>query len=195
MKHNKTLRKISSSILALMLALNFMLPYFEGSLEIVNAAEKQTIEYQGQTVTLSDSALYVDASLESSGQYSFKTLQDAVANAKPGTKEQPTVIYLAPDVYWTDDYTNPADREKDDLIGLIIKQPYITLIGMTGNPEDVVIASDRGQNAGANGNFNTIGVGDGFHAKDLTIGNYCNVDLNYKLDPSKNHTKRQESIT
>lgn len=195
MNHNNTLRKISSSILALMLALNFMLPYFEGSLEIVNAAEKQTIEYHGQTVTLSDSALYVDASLESSGQYSFKTLQDAVANAKPGTKEQPTVIYLAPDVYWTDDYTNPADREKDDLIGLIIKQPYITLIGMTGNPEDVVIASDRGQNAGANGNFNTIGVGDGFHAKDLTIGNYCNVDLNYKLDPSKNHTKRQESIT
>ena len=66
---------------------------------------------------------------------------------------------------------------------------------MTGNRDDVVIASDRGQNAGANGNFNTIGVGDGFHAKDLTIGNYCNVDLVYERDTTKNHTKRQEAVT
>lgn len=160
-----------------------------------NAAAPETIEYKGQTVTLSEHALYVDSTLAETGNYSFKSLQDAVSAAVPGTKTNPTVIYLAPDVYWTDDYSNPADRDKDDLIGLIIPQAYITLVGMTGDPEDVVIASDRGQNAGANGNFNTIGVGDGFHAKDLTIGNYCNVDLNYKLDPSKSHTKRQESIT
>lgn len=161
----------------------------------VRADEAQTIEYQGSTIVLSESALYVDQTLTENSAYKFKSLQDAVAAAKPGTKENPTVIYLAPDVYWTDDYTNPEVRAKDDLIGLIIPQAYITLVGMTGNPDDVVIASDRGQNAGANGNFNTIGVGDGFHAKDLTIGNYCNIDLVFERDPSKNHTKRQESIT
>lgn len=156
-----------------------------------------SIEYQGSTVVLSEHALYVDAALnaEELGSFAFTTLQDAVAAAKDGTKENPTVIYLAPDVYWTDDYTKPEDRPKDDLIGLLIPQSYITLAGMTGNPEDVVIASDRGQNAGANGNFNTIGVADGFHAKDITIGNYCNVDLVYAKDSSKNHPKRQEAVT
>ena len=146
-----------------------------GSLTFTKADDTQTIYYNGESVTLSEHALYVNQNLASSSGYSYKTLQEAVANAIPGTKDNPTIIYLEPDVYWTDDYTKTEDRDKNDLIGLIIPQAYITLVGMTGNRDDVVIASDRGQNAGANGNFNTIGVGDGFHAKDLTIGNYCNV--------------------
>ena len=47
-----------------------------------------------------------------------KTLQDAVANAKPGTKEQPTVIYLAPDVYWTDDIIQTGDTMHDMIFRL-----------------------------------------------------------------------------
>lgn len=166
-----------------------------GSLTFTKADDTQTIYYNGESVTLSEHALYVNQNLASSSGYSYKTLQEAVANAIPGTKDNPTIIYLEPDVYWTDDYTKTEDRDKNDLIGLIIPQAYITLVGMTGNRDDVVIASDRGQNAGANGNFNTIGVGDGFHAKDLTIGNYCNVDLVYERDTTKNHTKRQEAVT
>lgn len=191
MKLRSSIRRISAVLLAAAMILTGSL----ADMLTASAAAPETIVYQGETVTLSAHALYVDSSLAETGQYSFKTLQEAVAAATPGTKDNPTVIYLAPDVYWTDDYSNPADRAKDDLIGLVIPQAYITLVGMTGNPEDVVIASDRGQNAGANGNFNTIGIGDGFHAKDLTIGNYCNVDLDYKLDPSKSHARRQESIT
>ena len=166
-----------------------------GSLTFTKADDTQTIYYNGESVTLSEHALYVNQNLASSSGYSYKTLQEAVANAIPGTKDNPTIIYLEPDVYWTDDYTKTEDRDKNDLIGLIIPQAYITLVGMTGNRDDVVNASDRGQNAGANGNFNTIGVGDGFHAKDLTIGNYCNVDLVYERDTTKNHTKRQEAVT
>ena len=60
---------------------------------------------------------------------------------------------------------------------------------------DNFVVNSQPKNAGANGNFNTIGVGDGFHAKDLTIGNYCNVDLVYERDTTKNHTKRQEAVT
>lgn len=193
MRTRRRMKRISAVFLAAVL---FLTGGAFGGLAIdLMAAPEETIEYEGKTITLNDSALYVDQTLTENGTYKYKTLQEAVAAAKPGTKENPTVIYLAPDVYWTDDYTKPEDRDKDDLIGLIISQPYITLVGMTGNRDDVVIASDRGQNAGANGNFNTIGVGDGFHAKDLTIGNYCNIDLVYERDTTKNHTKRQESIT
>lgn len=191
-RHHKNIKRLGAFILAAALIFTSTGFWF---LTTTTAAEPETITYNGETVTLSDHALYVNQSLTESTSYSFKTLQEAVANAKPGTKDNPTVIYLEPDVYWTDDYTKEEDRKDDDLIGLIIPQAYITLVGMTGNPDDVVIASDRGQNAGADGNFNTIGVGDGFHAKDLTIGNYCNVDLIYERDPSKNHPKRQESIT
>lgn len=195
MEKRNVQKRVLSAVLSMLLIIGAVLPAFFAGMRKVNAAEITSITYQHKNIVLSDSVLYVDAALQQSGQYSFKTLQEAVAAAKPGTKGNPTVIYLAPDVYWTDDYTKTEDRASTDLIGLIIDKPYISLIGMTGNPEDVVIASDRGQNAGADGNFNTIGVGDGFHAKDLTIGNYCNIDLKFPLDASKNHKKRQESIT
>lgn len=191
-KIGNSLKRVGALLLALCLTGGLL-----GGLSITAQAVSGggTIEYQGQTITLGESALYVDATLEESGEYSFKTLQEAVAAAKSGTKENPTVIYLAPDVYWTDDYTKEEIRQKDDLYGLVISQQYITLVGMTGNPDDVVIASDRGQNAGANGNFNTIGLAKGFHAKDITLANYCNVDLVYARDPSKSHAKRQAAIT
>lgn len=155
-----------------------------------------SIAYEGAEVTLSEKALYVNASLTAGqcGEYAFASLQDCVAAAKDGKKGDETDIYLAPDVYWTDDYANPAVREKDDLVGLTIPQRYICLVGVTGDRDDVVIASDRGQNAGANGNFNTLAISDGFHAKDMTFANYCNVDLVYERDPSKNHEKRQGAI-
>lgn len=156
--------------------------------------EKGVIVYQGEEITLSEKELYVDPTATATSPYVFNTLQDCVAAAQSGTRGDETVIYMAPGVYWTDDYTDETIREGDALIGLSIPQPYITLIGLTGNRDDVVIASDRGQNAGANGNFNTIGVADGFHAKDITFGNYCNVDLVYERDPSQNHPMRQGAI-
>ena len=49
---------------------------------------------------------------------------------------------------------------------------------------------------GAIGNWNTIGIaGSDFKAENITFGNYCNVDLEYAPDPSKNHKKRCSSIT
>lgn len=156
------------------------------------------IKYKGTTVYLSDHAYYVDASLTDAqrGSYNFTSLTSMVSGVSDiGTEADPVVVYLAADVYWTDDYTSTDIRASNDLVGLSITQSYITLRGMTGDPEDVVIASDRGQNAGANGNFNTLGVSNGFHAYDITFGNYCNVDLVYPSDTSKNHTKRQNAVT
>jgi len=154
-----------------------------------------SIKYQGRDIKLNERSLYINARLEQKnlGKYAFRTLQDAAACAKDGTSNDPTIIYLEPDVYWTN---NPYDENKEnELIGLRLPQANITLIGLADNPEHTIIAGDRGQMAGAIGNWNTIGVGDGFKAYNITFGNYCNLDLIYSRDPTKNHRKRQETIT
>jgi len=154
-----------------------------------------SIQYKGKTIKLSDKALYVNAKLADGnlGKYAFKSLQDVAAAAKDGTEQEPTVIYIEPDVYWTDNPTLPNSENK--LIGLTFPQANITMIGLSDNPDYTIIAGNRGQMAGAIGNWNTIGIGDGFHAYNITFGNYCNVDLVYTPNPDKNHTKRQETIT
>ena len=63
-----------------------------GSLTFTKADDTQTIYYNGESVTLSEHALYVNQNLASSSGYSYKTLQEAVANAIPGTKDNPTII-------------------------------------------------------------------------------------------------------
>ncbi|WP_207420316.1 hypothetical protein [Desertivirga brevis] len=155
----------------------------------------KTIKYQGRTIHLNERALYLNPKLNESqlGLFAFRTLQDVVKFAKDGTEERPTVIYMEPDVYWTDD--PKGDNRENKLIGLIIPQSNITLIGLSKNPEHTIIAGNRGQMAGAIGNWNTLGVGDGFKAYNITFGNYCNEDLVYPLDPSKNLPKRQSTIT
>ena len=70
-----------------------------GSLTFTKADDTQTIYYNGESITLSEHALYINQNLASSSGYSYKTLQEAVANAIPGTKDNPTIIYLEPDVY------------------------------------------------------------------------------------------------
>lgn len=152
--------------------------------------------YGDEIIGLNENALYVNLNLKDSqlGKYSFNSLEKCAEAAVSGTKEQMTYIYLEPDVYWTDDYTKTEVRESNDLVGLTLAQDYIYMVGLSDNREDVVIASDRGQNQGANGNFNTIAVGSGFHAKNVTFGNYCNVDLVYPRDTSKNHAKRSDAI-
>ncbi len=157
-----------------------------------------SITYKGTVINLDDHNYYVDSSLteDKIGLYSFTSLQKAIAGiADNATEEDRITIYLAPDVYWTDDFTLEAIRQSNDLVGLTVSQRYITLRGLTGNRDDVVICSDRGQNAGANGNFNTMAIADGFNAYDITFANFCNVDLDYKRDPSKSHSKRQAGIT
>ena len=158
--------------------------------------EVTEIIFNGETIILSEHALYVNQSLIDSqtGEYAFNSLEECVASTDGGTKDNPVVIYLAPDVYWTDDPDDTEIRPSDDLIGLEIPQSYITLMGMTDSYEDTVLASNRGQNTGANGNYNTVGVGEGFSAYNITFGNYCNIDLVYPRDTSKNREKRAGGI-
>jgi len=147
-------------------------------------------------LTLSDHAFYVDPALpaDEPARHRYRSLHDAVRDLPSGTAETPSVIWLAPAVYWL------GGTETDR--GLYIHQDWVSLIGLSDDAQDVVLADNRGHMIGAHGGASgsspaeTLFVtGTGFHAENLTLGNYCNVDLVYPRDPSQNRPKRSDTIT
>lgn len=155
------------------------------------------ITYNDENIKLDEKTYYLDATLteEQRSPYNFTSLEDAQANLPNGSESEPVTLYIAPDVYWTDDPDVAEDRNKNSLVGITFQQHYLTFKGMSGRREDVIICSNRGNNAGAQGNFNTMAIANGFQAYDITFANYCNVDLEYELDSTKNRAKRQGGIT
>jgi len=118
----------------------------------------------------------------------FRTLQAAYAAAPEGTADKPTVIGIKPDIYRiTGGATTP---------GLAITKNYLTLVGLTNDHRNVVLADNRGNQQGANNNGYVIVVNaTGFSAINLTFLNYCNVDYEYPGDPSRNLKARSDVIT
>lgn len=108
-------------------------------------------------------------------------------------------IHIAPGVYWIDDPDDPTIRKASpgdwNPFGLKVRLNRTKLIGMSGNPEDVVLACNRGQTQGAVGNFTMLYIeGSNIVAENITFGNYCNVDLEYKSNPQLNRKKRADAI-
>ncbi len=161
------------------------------------------IVYGGETIVLNEKNIYVDGSLsdETADRYDF-VYNDFVEAAKAfvdGTEEEPMQVYLAPYVYWID---NPDDEEirtasgGDTPYGLVINCDNLHLIGLTKDPYNVVLAVKRGQTQGAKGNYTMFYIdGRGTRTENLTMGNYCNVDLEYPLKPELSREKRAEAIT
>ena len=165
------------------------------------------IKYQGETIQLSETAIYVDGSLsdELAAQYPYvynditKALSaDALKN---GTADNPMTVYVAPYVYWIDDpaATDTVQNTEGYSVpyGMVVNSDYLTIKGLTGNPDNVVLAGNRGQSHGSNGNytmfrFNCSGA---LTVKNITIGNYCCVDLDYPLMSELNQAKRTDTIT
>lgn len=110
-----------------------------------------------------------------------------------------TTLYIKPWVYWVDNPDFPEVVKGEggrEPFGMVIYGKKLTLIGLGEQPEDVVLASQRGQMQGAVGNFTMFDI----HAEELTVenmtlGNYCNVDLDYHRNPSLSRKKRSEAIT
>lgn len=165
------------------------------------------IKYKGETIQLSETAIYLDGSLsdELAAQYPYvynditKALSaDALKN---GTADNPMTVYVAPYVYWIDDPAATDTVQKTEgysvPYGMVVNSDYLTIKGLTGNPDNVVLAGNRGQSHASNGNytmfrFNCSGA---LTVKNITIGNYCSVDLDYPLMSELNQAKRTDTIT
>lgn len=161
------------------------------------------IGYEEKEIVLGPKAFFVDGSLSEEEAarhpYVFRTFNEAAAQLTAGSEEEPMEVYIAPYVYWIDNPDDPAIRRGRDgrePFGLIVRCPYLHLKGLNPDPRNTVLASNRGQTQGAVGNFTMFDFwGDGLRIEDLTMGNYCNVDLEYPLKPELARAKRMSAIT
>ena len=161
-----------------------------------------TIHYAGRTITLSDHAIYLDGSLSDEEAaalpHVYNTFQKAAEALLEGTADNPMRVYIAPWVYWVDDPDDDYIRgsKGEYPFGMVINCPYLELEGLNPNPRAVVLASARGQTQGAVGNFTMFDLtGDGMRFENLTMGNFCNIDLEYPLKPELGRKKRNSAIT
>jgi hypothetical protein len=130
----------------------------------------------------------------------FATVNEALRQAETYADDSVwTTIHIASGVYWIDDPADPAIRkpEPNENIpyGMKLRLNRTRLIGMGDGSEDVVLACNRGQTQGADGNFTMLHItGNDIQAENLTFGNYCNVDLDYKRDPRQSRSRRADAI-
>ena len=143
--------------------------------------------------------ILVDAEADSSVPHVYKTFQEAATHFKEGSADHPMTVYIRPGVYWIDDPDDPTvkvGKDRQVPFGMTVRCPYLHLVGMGKNPEDVVLASQRGQMQGAVGNFTMFDFWvKTLRVDNLTMGNYCNVDLVYPLNPQLNRPRRSDAIT
>ena len=163
----------------------------------------QTINYKGAEVTLGPRALYVDGSLSAAeaakSPYVFNSFNEAMSHLQDGTREAPMRVYIAPWVYWVDDPDDGQVRRGVNgaaPFGMVVRCEALQLLGMTEDAHDVILASARGQTQGAVGNFTMFDFwGDDLVVRDLTMGNYCDIDLVYPRKPELGRKAKYSAIT
>ena len=147
--------------------------------------------------------LQVDPTLPTDpARHTFAHLRDALlyAQREPNSPDTSWIdIRIAPSVYWLDDPDDAEVRrphpELGGPYGMILKLHHTRLIGLGQQPTDVILASNRGQTQGAEGNFTMLHItGDAVEAENLTFGNYCNVDLEYLPNPTLSRPRRADAI-
>jgi hypothetical protein len=160
------------------------------------------IIYKGEKIILGPKAFFIDGQLSdaevSKYSYVFNSINKAAEHLTNGTEGSPMVLYIAPWVYWIDDPDDPAVRVGkggQSPFGLIINCEWLRFHGLSDNPVNVVLACNRGQTIGSQGNFTMFRIsGDGTSSENITFGNYCNVDLEYPLKPELSRKKRASAI-
>jgi len=160
-----------------------------------------TFIYKGNTKVTGERCLLVDESKAGNDTFTFASTAEALryAEKKNAADTTWTEIYIAPSVYWMDDPDDDVVRRPNKGEGtpyaMEITAERLRLIGMGQRAEDVVLACNRGQTQGAKGNFTMFHFkGSHVEARDITFGNYCNVDLVYETDKTRNRAKRKEAI-
>lgn len=165
------------------------------------AMAQTTFRYEGKAMTSGPGCLYVNSAKKTNAKkYTFATVNEALlfAKRKPANAEW-TEIYIEPDVYWIDNPDDPKIAQpnpgSNTPYGLEVALNHTRIIGLSSNPEDVVLACRRGQTQGANGNFTMLHItGSNNEVRNITFGNYCNVDLIYPRNPKRNRAKRNSAI-
>ena len=160
------------------------------------------IIYQGKRITLNDKTFFIDGQLSdveiANTPYVFNSITKALKQIQDGSESELMTLYIAPYVYWIDDPDDLAIRKPVDggiPYGQIVKCNWLRFYGLTTDPQHVVLASQRGQTQGAEGNFTMFYFdGNGISSENVTFGNYCNVDLEYPLLPKLNRSKRSSTI-
>lgn len=161
------------------------------------------IVFGSDTITLSEKSIFLDGNLTDEEAdavpFVYNTLQKAVAAITDGTPEAPMNVYVAPYVYWADDPDTPevaVGKNGREPFGMVISCSNLHITGLTDDARKVVLASQRGQTQGAVGNFTMFDFhGDGLQVSNLTMGNFCNVDLDYPLMPELSRRRRNDAIT
>lgn len=167
-----------------------------------------TFLFEGRELTTDTHTWLVCSDENTDDTYVYSSLRkalqmvDSIQRIVPqGTysEQAPLKLYISPGVYWIDDPDDPSIRRAlpgDGIpYGLKIKASHLCLIGMSANPEHTILASNRGQTQGAIGNFTMLHLtGEDIEFENLTLGNYCNVDLVYSLDSSFNRKRRADAI-
>lgn len=158
-------------------------------------------EYKGATLESGSRCLYVDGKKTRPGMFTFETVNEALryAESNNGRDTLWTDIYIEPSVYWID---NPDDEEERKPLpgsktpfGMMLKLDRVRMTGLSDNPEDIVLACNRGQTQGADGNFTMFHItGSNIVAENITFGNYCNTDLIYPRNPKMNRKRRKDAI-
>ena len=158
--------------------------------------------YDGKTVALNERTILVNGHLPDAKpcpNYVFRSFQSAMSHVQSLPGCEPVRVYLAPYVYWVDNPDVPevaVGKDGREPFGMTINYKNLHLIGLTSDAKNVVLASQRGQTQGAIGNFTMFDFhGDSLQVSHLTMGNYCNVDLDYPLLPALSKKKRNEAIT
>ena len=103
------------------------------------------IKYQGETIQLSETAIYLDGSLsdELAAQYPYvynditKALSaDALKN---GTADKPMTVYVAPYVYWIDDRQQQIQSRKQKDIQYLMEWLLIQIILLSKVLQEILI--------------------------------------------------------
>lgn len=149
----------------------------------------------------SERHLYVDFQRQTDERRGvFTTVNEALRRAETFADDSVWItVHIAPGVYWIDNPDDPAIRRPESgentPYGMKVRLSRTRIIGMGDVPDDVVLACNRGQTQGADGNFTMLHItGNDILAENLTFGNYCNVDLNFQRDPRQSRQRRADAI-
>jgi len=145
---------------------------------------------------LDEHHLYLDARLDKTTRHPFAYSDIHEAASHFGDS---CTLYIAPSVYWIDDPDTPevvAGKDGHEPFGMVVRAKKLHFIGLSSDASHTVLASQRGQMQGAVGNFTMFDFWcDTLTVENLTMGNYCNVDLDYPLNPKLSRKKRSDAIT